>query len=149
MNDAIPTLLDELGLGAKARESDWVVPVSPRVPREIVLAEEGDEVRISSVLVGWDEIGAEEEQALLMFLRRAEGELRCVRLKVENKQAVVETRLAVRDLDAQLSGAIGVVLAASRALAQEAATLLLPQVAVAFRRFQTVPLEIVEGHARI
>lgn len=149
MNEAIPTLLDELGLGCKAREAEWVVPVSPRVPREIVLTEDGSEVRVRTVLVGWDEIGAEEEGALAIFLARAGSELRGVWVQSENKQVVVETRVPTSDLDAGLSTAIGAVLAASRALAQGVATLLVPQVAAAYRQFQSSSHEIVSAQSRI
>ena len=145
MNDAIGNVLEEMGLAWGRRESDIVVPASARVPCEVLVSGHGDKVVVRVILVAWDELGASEASALAHFLRRAEACLRSVSLRLEANGAVAEARVG----EADLTDAIGGVLAAARLLSREAALLLKPEVARAYETFQRNGSEIVAASERI
>lgn len=147
--DLVDAVLEELGLGARKREGDWVVPISLRCPREIVLAVRGDQIRVESELVSWDEIGPDEERALALFLCRAQAGLRFVRCERGGNRVVVASRLRADELETGLAHALAAVLAAGRMLAGEASALLLPEVAAEYLGYLGEENEIAHETPRI
>jgi hypothetical protein len=130
MEEGVAESLEALGLGGKRRGDGWVIPAGGLVPREIEITAEGGTLRVQAVLLEWDEIGADEREAVGRFLERAQSGLRFARCRLEQTRAVV-TGL----VDRELADAVGGVLAGCRLLAREVGALLAPAAARAYLDF--------------
>ena len=129
--EIIEDILDEMGLPWKRREGGWVVPASPRRPREVVVSTAPEGLRVEAELCSWDTLGETERQALSLVLEKASASLRGVRCAVEAGRATV-TATAI---ETGLRAAIADVLVGSKALAREASALLAPATAGEVVRF--------------
>jgi hypothetical protein len=136
VTELIEGALDATGLGWKRRDGGWVVPAGGRLPREVLVAHEGDGVRVQAVLVEWDEIGGDERAALAQLLGRAEVGLRFARCELSAAQARVTALVEAKDIEGALADAVGGVAAGCRLLAREVGALLAAQVARAFLECQ-------------
>jgi hypothetical protein len=137
LDEVIAEALDATGLGWKRRDEVWVVPAGGRLPREVQIAPHGDVVHVRAVLVEWDEIGADEREAIGRFLQRAQGGLRFAHCELEATQAVVTASVEAGQLDKRLADAVGAVAAGCRMLAREVGALLAPGPSRAYLEFLT------------
>jgi hypothetical protein len=134
-DEVVESALDGSGFAWKRRESGWVIPASSQLAREIQITRVDEGVRVEAVLVAWDEIGSVEQQALAMFLDRAQRGLRFVRCQMDERQARVTAPVPAAELETGLAHAVGAVAAGVRLLTREAGTLLLPEAARVFLQF--------------
>jgi hypothetical protein len=137
--ERIEGALEASGFAWKRRERSWVVPAGGRLVREIEVVPVPAGVRVQSVLVGWDEIGPAEQEAIAWLLCRAQLGLRWARCEMDGREARVAALVATSRIDPGLTDSLAGVAAGSRLLAREVGALLAPELARAYLEFQGVP----------
>jgi len=126
--EVIATTLEEMNLGLKRRDVTWVIPVSARVPAEIVLSAIPDGLRVAMELVR-GEPAEVNLPALALFLCRAQAGLRFARCELTEGRVVLASQVSLAGLESGLGHAIAGVLAGGKALLREAQALLLGDLA--------------------
>jgi hypothetical protein len=142
--EEVEAALEASGFSWRKREASWVVLADSQVPREVQVFAVPGGLRLESTLVGWDELGSVEAEALAHFLCRAQLGLRFARCELNGNEARLAATLRAQEVEQQLAHCVGGIVTATRLLHREAGVLLSVSGAKAFLAFFVQPGEKVE-----